>query len=394
MLAYALEPASAEDLAAALAGAYNDGRTIEIAGHGSKRALGGPLAEAGVLISTGGLASVLAYEPADLTISVQAGLSWAELTRSLAANNQMVPLDPPFAETATVGGAMAADSSGPRRRRYGTARDMVIGMQFATAEGKLVSSGGMVVKNVTGLDMAKLMLGSFGTLACITTVNFKLFPRPDREATFVFRHASAEKLIDLRGELLASVAQPFALDLVNEAASRGLGLELDTPFALLAKAEGSPAIVERYRLEYAGMASRAGVDLAEPSGAGAEALWAAVREFQATAVGAHVGGVLLRVSTTATRLAEMIKLAAGESWLLARAANAVAYIACPTVAEAAKLTGALRRAGFTTLVEAMPADAGLEQWTEPGAALESMQRIKKTFDPEGRINPGRLWGRI
>ena len=119
---------------------------------------------------------VLQYEPHDLTISVEAGLPWCELTRVLAENRQMVPLDPPFADAATVGGVVAANSSGPRRRLYGTARDLVIGMKFATLEGKLVQSGGMVVKNVAGLDMAKLMIGSFGTLAAIAVVNFKLLP--------------------------------------------------------------------------------------------------------------------------------------------------------------------------------------------------------------------------
>ena len=97
----------------------------------------------------------------------------------------MVPLDPPFADQATVGGVVAANSSGPRRRLYGTARDMVIGMRFATLEGKLVQSGGMVVKNVAGLDMAKLMIGSFGTLAAIAVVNFKLVPMPEAERSFL-----------------------------------------------------------------------------------------------------------------------------------------------------------------------------------------------------------------
>ena len=126
------------------------------------------------------LCRVLQYEPQDLTISVEAGLPWRELTAALAANRQMVPLDPPFSRTATVGGVVASNSSGPRRRLYGTARDLVIGMQFATLEGKLVQSGGMVVKNVAGLDMAKLMIGSFGTLAAIAVVNFKLIPAAGR----------------------------------------------------------------------------------------------------------------------------------------------------------------------------------------------------------------------
>jgi glycolate oxidase FAD binding subunit len=393
MPAHRLEPTTAEDLAAALAGAYADGKTIDITGHGSKRAFGGPTPEADVELTTDRLAGVLAYEPADLTISVQAGLPWAELARILAENNQMIPLDPPFAQSATVGGALAADSSGPRRRRYGTARDMVIGMQFATPEGKLVQSGGMVVKNVTGLDMAKLMLGSYGTLACITTANFKLFPQPEHEATFVFRGPLADKILELRGAILASVAQPFALDLVNAAAAEGLGFELNADFALLAKAEGSPAVVERYRREYRALARQAGVDLVEPEAPGAEALWIAVQEFPATALASLAEGALLRVIMTATRLPEALRLAPVESWLLARAANAVLYVGCPS-SKAAELTQAFRTSGFTTLIESAPRSLDLERWAAPGAELAAMQRLKAVFDPKGLLAPNRLWGRI
>src|SRR5207245_9644671 len=98
-----------------------------------------------------------------------------------------VPLDPPLSGAATIVGILSANSSGPRRRLYGTARDLVIGMKFATLEGKLVQSGGMVVKNVAGLDMGKVMIGSFGTLAAIAVVNFKLLPMAAAEATFLYR---------------------------------------------------------------------------------------------------------------------------------------------------------------------------------------------------------------
>jgi FAD/FMN-containing dehydrogenase len=147
--------------------------------------MAGPIEPADAAITTTALRRVIEYEPRDLTISVEAGLPWSELTRILAANRQMIPLDPPFRDRATVGGVVASNSSGPRRLLYGTARDLVIGMRFATLEGKLVQSGGMVVKNVAGLDMAKLMIGSFGTLAAIAVVNFKLQPAPETERSFL-----------------------------------------------------------------------------------------------------------------------------------------------------------------------------------------------------------------
>src|SRR6202035_1286783 len=118
-------------------------------------------------------------------LSVEAGTPWAEVCRVLDEHHQMIPLDPPYAGSATVGGVIATNGSGPRRRLYGSARDLVIGMRFATLEGKEVQSGGMVVKNVAGLDMSKLLIGSFGTLAAITVVNFKLLPMPEVERTFL-----------------------------------------------------------------------------------------------------------------------------------------------------------------------------------------------------------------
>src|SRR5580704_8527850 len=135
---HAVTPQTPEELAAALADAAAGKKSITLGGRFSKNKMGGPISSSAVTIATTRLTRVLSYEPKDLTISVESGLPWAEFTRLLAENRQMVPLDPPFAGLATVGGVVAANSSGPRRRLYGTARDMVIGMTFATLEGKLV----------------------------------------------------------------------------------------------------------------------------------------------------------------------------------------------------------------------------------------------------------------
>ena len=180
-----LEPATSAELAEILGACGAQRRTVELGGHFSKRAMGGPVTPADAVVSTARLSGVAEYEPKDLTISVEAGLGYRVLTDLLIENRQMLPLDPPLAGEATVGGVVASNSSGPRRRLYGSARDMVIGMTFVTMEGKEVRSGGMVVKNVAGLDMAKLLIGSFGTLAAITRVNFKLVPRPPQERSYL-----------------------------------------------------------------------------------------------------------------------------------------------------------------------------------------------------------------
>ena len=137
------QPRTPEELAGILARAATQRKTIEVGGNFSKRAGAGPSGTSEVNVSTGQMKRILAYEPRDLTISVEAGISYGDLNRALAANRQMIPLDPPFSDHATIGGIVASNSSGPRRRLYGTARDLVIGMKFATLEGKVVQSGGM-----------------------------------------------------------------------------------------------------------------------------------------------------------------------------------------------------------------------------------------------------------
>ena len=136
-------PGSPEELAAQLAGANSRVQSISLGGNFTKTGMGGPIAASDITISTAKLNRVLEYEPRDLTISVEAGITYRDLSRVLAEHGQMIPLDPHFSADATAGGIVAANVSGPRRRLYGTARDMVIGMTFATLEGKLINSGGM-----------------------------------------------------------------------------------------------------------------------------------------------------------------------------------------------------------------------------------------------------------
>ena len=182
---------------------------------------------------------LLQYEPRDLTISVEAGMPFAELERIARRASPDAAARSTVARESTVGGVVAANLSGPRRRLYGTARDMIIGMTFATLEGKLINSGGMVVKNVAGLDMAKLMVGSFGTLAAIAVVNFKVFPMPAESRTFVMEFATAAEAFAERDRILRSVLQPSAIDIVN----------WPSGFRLLIRAGGNAAVLDRFARE-------------------------------------------------------------------------------------------------------------------------------------------------
>ncbi|MCL4402650.1 MAG: FAD-binding protein, partial [Acidobacteria bacterium] len=304
-----VKPNTPEELAEALGGAGSAGRTVIIEGHASKRLMGGPVEPSDLTISTAGLNRILQYNPGDLTISVEAGISFRELSRMLAGHRQMIPLDPPFSETATVGGIMAANTCGPRRRLYGAARDMVIGMKFATLEGKLIQTGGMVVKNVAGLDIGKLMIGSFGTLAALAVVNFKVVPMPARQRTFLLSFDSAGEAIAARETILKSALQPEALDLLNPPAAATLG---NSGYLLALQAAGNEAAIGRYQRELSGIGRSTGLE-----GAGEAALWRDIRECTPDFLAAYPEGAVARASCTLKDVAQVLESVDGPA--LARA---------------------------------------------------------------------------
>jgi glycolate oxidase FAD binding subunit len=382
----ALAPTTPAELAEALRHAAARGRSIALAGNSSKRRMAGPIEPADTAIATNALKRVIEYEPRDLTISVEAGLPWSDLTRILAANRQIIPLDPPFGDGATVGGVMASNSSGPRRLLYGTARDLVIGMRFATLEGKLVQSGGMVVKNVAGLDMAKLMIGSFGTLAAIAVVNFKLQPAPETERSFLLPFDSLPGALAACNQVLGSVLQPAAIDLLNPAAGSAFG---QPAWLLAVRAGGSAASVDRYYHELAHIAGRLAVESPCP-----ENLWQEVESSTPRFLDRHADGAVVRASCTLKELEGA--LASFEGPALARAGSGVCYGYFEhSEAAASWLSGAAGR-GWKTVIEFSPEERKhtLELWPSPGGDLEIMRRVKNLFDPANLLNRGRLYGRI
>jgi glycolate oxidase FAD binding subunit len=379
-------PATRAELEVTLRQAASAGRWINLEGGGSKRAMGGAIAETRETVSMACLNRVLEYEPRDLTVSVEAGMPWRELVALLAENGQMLPLDPPYADTATVGGVIAANSSGPRRRLYGTARDFVIGTKFLTLEGKTVQSGGMVVKNVAGLDMAKLMIGSFGTLAAILSVNFKVVPVPETERTFLISYPALADAAAASAALLSSVLQPAAVDLLNPAGANALGY---SGWVMAVRAEGSEAAVTRYAREMAALGS--GDSLEGPRH---REFWRAIEEFASVFRSTHADGAVARASATLKETGAVLE------WLdvpaLARAGSGVSYACFDTAAEAASWAAAAAVRGWKAVVESAPVEqkSGLEMWPLPGGDLALMQRLKNLFDPNYVLNRGRLYNRI
>lgn len=300
-----MQPATPEDLAACLSEAAAKRQTIRLGGNFTKDRLIGSSPDADITITTRGSNRILIYEPADLTISVEAGITYAALSNVLATHRQMIPLDPPWADNATIGGILAANTSGPRRRLYGTARDLVIGMTFATLEGKLVQTGGMVVKNVAGLDMAKLMIGSFGTLAAIAVANFRVHPIPPGTRTFEWKYTKAAEAIATRDRVLKSQLQPSAIDLIKETGG----------YRLLVQAGGSAAVLNRYTRELEGARIIEGDEETQT--------WQRIREFTPEFFRACENGVVAQISCKLTEVGQVMERLPGPA--IARAGSGVVY---------------------------------------------------------------------
>lgn len=389
----AFAPANVEELRDILRDCGGRQTTLETGGSFSKRLAGGPIAATERRLTTSRLDQVLAYEPADLTISVGAGMRYSELSQVLARSNQMLPLDPPFSEHATVGGILATNSSGHRRRRYGTARDMLIGMRFATLEGRLVSSGGMVVKNVTGLDMGKLMIGSFGTLAVIASANFKVFPKPESSVSLQLHAPSQAALHGALRQVLGSVLQPNAVDWLDARAAASVGLA--SRHTLLVETSGTRTVTRRYRDAYGTLARRAGVTIEEVP----QAVWSPVQECGPRWLEAHPGGAVVRVSTVHANLEKVVRLSLNAGCALRlRAGNAAGIVMSPDLDATSHALKALRAAGIVATLEASSDSVkqAVTQWDTSRAegAVDIMRRIKADFDPLNLLNRGRLYGVI
>ncbi len=255
----AVEPATIGELQAVLSEAHSSKVTVIPIGGGTHRGAGNVPTSYDVALSLARLNRVLAYEPADLTVTVEPGLRLADLQATLGARGQFLPLDPPCDAGATVGGVLAVNASGPLRHAFGTARDWVIGMRVVHADGSSSKSGGRVVKNVTGYDMHKLHIGALGTLGVIAEVTLKVAPLPPAESTVVITCRSAAHASDL---VLAAHDAGLALycaELLSPPASQAvLGR---SAWCVVARVAGAKAAVDRSLREINGASSSTGASV-------------------------------------------------------------------------------------------------------------------------------------
>ena len=331
-------------------------KPLRLKGGGSKDFYGGPLT--GAVLATGGYRGIVSYEPTELVVTARCGTPLAELESALAARRQFLACEPPGFGRATVGGAVAAGLSGPRRAAAGSLRDFVLGVKIMDGEGRVLKFGGEVIKNVAGFDVSRLMTGSLGTLGLILEVSLKVMPLPPGDAT-------------LRFEL----PQDKALDAMNRWAGQ--------PLPLAASSWQDGVLSLRLSGAQAAVASARGKLGGEPvADAAAAEFWRGLREQNAAFFAGDAPLWRLSVPSVAAPLelpgAPLIEWGGAQRWLRADAD-----------AEQMRQTAA-RAGGHATLFRGGDKSGGVFTPLQP-ALMEVHRRLKQSFDPYGVFNPGRMY---
>jgi glycolate oxidase FAD binding subunit len=397
---FVARPRSVSDASQVLAAAAADGLAVAFAGGGSKLGLGNPPERVDLEVQTHGLNQILEHAAGDLVVRAQAGVPLADLQAALAPAGQWLALDPPEPR-ATVGGVVAANASGPRRLRYGTVRDLIIGITVVLADGTVAHAGGKVVKNVAGYDLAKLFCGSLGTLGMVAEAIFRLHPLPAATAVVTVQVDSPAQAGLAVQRLRRSALEPSAAELVVS--------ELGWPGRLMVLFEGIQPGVEAQAgaaaelLGQVGEAAVAGPGQSEAALNQLGALPFEKAEFalKATFPPAELAGVLGDLAGGRLTLGPVSAHAAtGVLWLASGLregdlpADSPAF---PTTVQA--ITEARERlaarGGSLVVVKASPElKRAVDVWGPAGDAIGLMRRVKERFDPDRRMSPGRFVGGI
>jgi len=406
-----VSPGTVEEVSAVLAACSKADAAVVPWGGGVHMGLGSLPKKVDVVLALGRMNQVLDHEPGDMTSTVQAGMALSHFQSHLGRHGQFLSLDPPGGSRATIGGILAANASGPRRLRYGAARDLLIGLRVVHADGTVTKGGAKVVKNVTGYDMNKLYVGSLGTLGVIVEATFRLYPIPPAERTWVASFPTALKAGEAIAGVLGSSIVPSAVELLNDTAAvtvgaqsgvtRGLGGVL-LAVSVASVSEAVEAQIQTVR----GMMREAGDGLVL-DGQAHERFWAAVRDLD-PGDGALM---VLKASVLPARVAEAMehgeRLAAQQGLRVAIVSEAgtgvlrysfradggadriirLAGVVDPLRAFAAGAKGSL------VVLQAPPeVKATVDVWGPIGQSFALMQRLKDQFDPGRILNPGRFVG--
>ncbi len=393
-------PHSVDEVSAVLRAADGAGAAVCAVGAGTALGVGTPPRALDLVVSTAALDRVLDHSPGDLRVQVQAGVRLGALQRHLAGDRQRLAVDP--ADDGTLGGIVATNAAGALRHRYGSPRDLLLGVTLVLADGTVARAGGKVVKNVAGYDLCKLVTGSYGTLAVLVEATFRLHHVPS--ATRWLRHdvAGADQLRAIVAGYAAQRVEPSALELDVDLDSAGgavYGLLEGSPSGVEARAArvldalgGTDCDGPPNHATTAGTAGSAGQGTAGDGAAGAEGT---ARQGLVCTVAVRPAGVAGLVerwedSSALRGLGATATGRAGVGVLGVNLPGATADDAGAALAQLRELAGLY---DGTAVVQCAPAGSALDVWG-PVRGLELMRRVKEQFDPRGTLAPGRYVGGI
>lgn len=379
-------------LADLLQGTIAAGGAVVPVGGGTALGYGNVPREVQATLDLTGLDRVLDYQPADLTLSVQAGATMAAIQETLANHGQHLAIDIPFPDLATIGGVVATATAGPRRLADGTLRDQIVGASFVRSDGTICKAGGTVVKNVSGFDLARLLHGSLGTLAVITSVNLKVAPAPQADATLVARAPDMATALEFAHDLLVSVTRPTALELVT-------GGDMVT---VAARFTGGPAGVAHMRDESrTAMAASNLTGIEAHEGSESRLWWQRYMDSLADerAESVHIRAIL-RPSAVRGYLDRLrptlASLAPGAHLAVSPGVASVQVVVEEAPEQGSGWLATVRKAASTgadaaVIVSAPPRlKHDLDVWGEaPPASVAVMRSLKREMDPREVLNAGR-----
>ncbi|MDE2364309.1 MAG: glycolate oxidase subunit GlcE [Hyphomicrobiales bacterium] len=389
-----LSPTSESDIAAAVADAREKKTPLAIEGGGTRKALGRP-AQSERTLSLAKMNAIVFYEPGEMVFCAQGGVPVESIEAMLAERGQMLPFEPVdhrrlygSSGAPTIGAVAACNISGPRRISHGAARDSLIGLRLVNGAGEAIKTGGRVMKNVTGLDLVKLSCGAHGTLGVLAEATFKVLPRPEASATLVIRNLDDERAVQALSQALGS---PFE---VSGAAHLPAGIGGPDARTLLRVENFKPSV--EYRIGELRKIVGGDVILYDEE---TRALWRDIRDCAFFA--APDPRAIWRVSTAPSRGADLVRLVrkSGEAAHFFDWGGGLVWLAVDAGGDArAKDIRAATAAcgGHATLVRA-PDElrARMEVFQPlPDAVMTLTRGIKASFDPDGILNPGRMYAGV
>jgi glycolate dehydrogenase FAD-binding subunit len=393
-------PATLAEATEVLRRADRDGERLLFLGGGTELSLGAPPAGVEVVLGTERLQRTVEYAPLDQIVAVEAGVRLASLQDTLAREGQMLALDAPWASRATLGGLVAANAFGARRTRYGSIRDLIIGISIVRADGTEARAGGKVVKNVAGFDLPKLMVGSLGTLGFIATVTFRLHPRPETERTVLFPDLDADAVRRVVLALRAAQLEPGAVAALVHEGGDDLGVRFDGRFELGVRFEGFEAGVRQQSMKLLELATRKGWGAESLGAETARAFWARHDDARESPAGFRA-----KLAAQPMDLERVANAAIGSLFTALEVPRCVCYptLGLAFVAGEVRVPGQVA-AAVTAAREALPQGsvvlqaaspevrAAVDVWGPPPGALPLMRAVKERLDPNRRLAPGRFVG--